>query len=66
MTDGGWLRFELDENDVLQAAAGIGPGNSVARDIRLAEKLIERGASCSPEALADPGSGLKSLLKVAA
>ncbi|MBD9638981.1 FAD-dependent oxidoreductase [Ensifer sp. ENS07] len=66
LTEGGWLRFELDENDVLQAASGIGPGNSVARDIRLAEKLIERGASCSPEALADPGSGLKSLLKVAA
>ena len=66
LADGGWLRFELDENHVLQAAAGIGPGTSVARDIRLAEKLIERGAFCAPEALADPGLGLKSLLKVAA
>ncbi len=43
------------------AAAGVGPGNAVARDIRLAEMLIARRAAPDPEMLADPAFALKSL-----
>ncbi|WP_246683615.1 NAD(P)/FAD-dependent oxidoreductase [Labrys sp. KNU-23] len=63
LPDGGWLRFELDANNRLQAAAGIGPGNAVARDIRLSEKIIEKNVVCSPDRLVDAGHGLKSFLK---
>jgi NADPH-dependent 2,4-dienoyl-CoA reductase/sulfur reductase-like enzyme len=47
----------------LVAAAAAGPANSVARDIRLAEMLIARRATPDPAALADPGVGLKSVLR---
>lgn len=57
--------FQIDAAGRLQAAAGIGPGNSVAKDIRILEKLIERGASVDPQVLADPSQNLKRLLKAA-
>ncbi|CVI57534.1 FAD-dependent oxidoreductase [Agrobacterium leguminum] len=49
----------------LVAAAGLGVGNSVARDIKLAEMLIAAGINPDPAALADPDVNLKSLLKSA-
>ena len=60
---GGAIDFALGADGRLVAAAGLGPGQAVARDIRLAEMLIEAGASPDPAALADPGVGLKALLK---
>jgi 3-phenylpropionate/trans-cinnamate dioxygenase ferredoxin reductase component len=60
---GAFVLFQLDAAGRLAAASGIGPGNAVARDIRLAEMLIERAAAPDPAALADPAVGLKSLLK---
>jgi len=45
------------------AAAAAGPGNSVARDIKLAELLIARRTAPDPAALADPGVALKSVLR---
>ncbi len=63
LPQGGWLRFELDGSGTLVAACGIGPGNAVAKDIRLAEKLIEKGAVVAPEFLADSTANLKSALK---
>jgi len=59
---GGFLLFGLDEDGRLATAAGIGPGNAVARDVRLAEMLIEQGAAPDPALLADPAAGLKTLL----
>ena len=50
---------------LLVAAAGLGPGNSIARDIRLAEMLIAAGSRPDPKVLADPAVGLKALLKTA-
>jgi len=47
------------------AASGLGPGNAVAKDVRLSEMLIERCAKPDPGALADPGIGLKTLLRAA-
>jgi 3-phenylpropionate/trans-cinnamate dioxygenase ferredoxin reductase subunit len=63
LSQGGWIRFELDGAGTLVAACGIGPGNAVAKDIRLAEKLIEKGAVVAPEFLADSTANLKSALK---
>lgn len=59
--DGVEIWFGLDAGGRLVAAAGTGPGNAVARDIRLAEMLIARRAVPDPAALADPAVALKSL-----
>lgn len=57
-----FILFHLAEDGRLVAASGIGPGNAVARDIRLAEMLIARRARPAPEALGSPEVKLKALL----
>jgi 3-phenylpropionate/trans-cinnamate dioxygenase ferredoxin reductase subunit len=61
--DGMEIWFGLSDGGRLVAAAAAGPGNSVARDIRLAEMLIARRATPDPAELADPGVALKSVLR---
>ena len=61
--DGTEIWFGLAGDGRLIAAAGIGPGNAVAKDIRLAEMLIARRAAPAPGALTDPLVTLKSLLR---
>lgn len=61
--DGADVRFGLAEDGRLLWAAGVGVGSAVARDIRVAEKLIERRATPDPQALADGTKQLKQLLK---
>lgn len=58
----GELAFYLDDG-CLVAAAGLGIGNSLAKDIKLSEMLIAAGARPDPAVLADPGVNLKALLK---
>ncbi|MET3896419.1 3-phenylpropionate/trans-cinnamate dioxygenase ferredoxin reductase subunit [Devosia sp. UYZn731] len=58
----GSILFHLSADGRLVAASGIGVGNAVARDIRLAEMLIGRGARPDVAALGDPGVRLKGLL----
>jgi len=60
----GELEFYLDGGRLV-AAAGLGPGNSLAKDIKLAEMLIAAGISPDPAVLADPAVNLKALLKSA-
>ncbi len=60
--DGAFILFHLAEDGRLVAASGIGPGNAVARDIRLAEMLIGKRAKPAPEALGSQDIKLKSLL----
>ncbi|MGV2816844.1 NAD(P)/FAD-dependent oxidoreductase [Phyllobacterium sp.] len=60
--DGAFILFHLAADGRLVAASGIGPGNSVARDIRLAEMLIARSACPDQAHLAAPDIKLKSLL----
>ncbi len=62
LDDGAFILFHLAEDGRLVAASGIGPGNAVARDIRLAEMLIAKRASPSAEALGSQAVKLKSLL----
>ena len=59
---GAFILFHLAPDGRLLAASGIGPGNTVARDIRLAEMLIAARARPDPDALASPEVKLKSLL----
>ncbi|MCJ8521537.1 3-phenylpropionate/trans-cinnamate dioxygenase ferredoxin reductase subunit [Pseudorhizobium tarimense] len=59
------LAFQRDVVGRLICAAGVGPGNRVAKDIRLAEMLIARGTHLSSDQLSDPEVNLKSLLKAA-
>jgi 3-phenylpropionate/trans-cinnamate dioxygenase ferredoxin reductase component len=62
-SEGALILFHLSADGRLMAASGIGPGNSIGRDIKLAEMLIAKGASPSAEILADPSQSLKALLK---
>jgi 3-phenylpropionate/trans-cinnamate dioxygenase ferredoxin reductase subunit len=62
MADGAFILFHLDVGGRLIAASGIGSGNAVARDIRLAEMMITAGVRPDPMALAAAETKLKSLL----
>jgi 3-phenylpropionate/trans-cinnamate dioxygenase ferredoxin reductase subunit len=59
---GAFLLFHLDAQGRLVAAGGLGSIEKTAREIKLSERLIARGAAPSPAALADPGVSLKKLL----
>jgi len=58
-----FILMYLADDGRLVGASGIGVGNAVARDIRLAEMLIAKRAAPDPRALADPAVQLKALLK---
>ena len=60
--EGAFILFHLDAGGRLIAASGIGRGNAVARDIRLAEMLIAARRHPDPAALAAPETKLKTLL----
>jgi 3-phenylpropionate/trans-cinnamate dioxygenase ferredoxin reductase subunit len=60
--DGASILFHLSADGRLVAASGIGVGNVVAKDIRLAEMLIGRAARPDVAALGDVGVKLKGLL----
>jgi 3-phenylpropionate/trans-cinnamate dioxygenase ferredoxin reductase subunit len=55
------LAFQLDDSGRLQCAAALGPGTTLAREVRLAERLIRQQARPAPEALTDPAVALRSL-----
>jgi 3-phenylpropionate/trans-cinnamate dioxygenase ferredoxin reductase component len=61
--EGALVLFHMAEDGTIKGAAGIGLGNSIGRDIKVAEMLIAKGAKPSPEILADPSQPLKALLK---
>ncbi len=62
LAEGAFVLFHLAADGRLLAASGIGPGNSIAKDVRLAEMMIARRLHPDPEALADPARNLKKLL----
>lgn len=57
-----FVLFHLSADGRLVAASGIGPGNAVARDVRLAEMLIAGRTAPAAGELARPEIKLKSLL----
>jgi 3-phenylpropionate/trans-cinnamate dioxygenase ferredoxin reductase component len=56
------IDFHLDADGRLVGASGFGPVSVVAKELKLARMLVERRRQPSPEALADAGVKLKSLL----
>ncbi len=64
--DGVEIWFGLADDGRLVAAAAVGPGNAVAKDVRLAEMLIAARAAPDPAVLSDPSVTLKSLLRAPA
>lgn len=63
-TPGGcFLLFYLDAEQRLQGACGWGEGNSIAKDIKLCERLIAQHNPLSVNALADADVPLKQLLR---
>ncbi|ROM56820.1 pyridine nucleotide-disulfide oxidoreductase [Pseudomonas canadensis] len=63
LASGGVLLFYLDADQRLHGACGWAPGNSVAKDIKLCERLISARLSLAPASLADPELSLKYLLR---
>jgi 3-phenylpropionate/trans-cinnamate dioxygenase ferredoxin reductase component len=61
--DGAVVWFGLDQQGVLVSAAAIGEGTGIAKDIRLAERLIAAGARPASNELSDPTNDLKQLVK---
>lgn len=59
----GLLLFYLDADQHLQGACGWGPGNSVAKDIKLCERLVNARIALNAAILADPDVSLKHLLR---
>ena len=60
--NGAFVLFHLGPDGRLLAASGIGTGNAVAQDIRLAEMMIAKRLAPDPAALAAPETSLKKLL----
>jgi len=63
LKDDAFIEFHIDGSGRLVGASGIGRGNAIARDIKLAEMLIAKNASPDPAVLADPDIALRGLLK---
>lgn len=61
--NGAFILFQTDATGALSSASGVGVGNAVARDISIAEKLIERAVPIAAGQLADADANLKKLLK---
>ncbi len=62
--EGALVLFHLGVDGTIKGASGIGVGNSIGRDIKVAEMLIAKNAKPSPQVLADVSQPLKLLLKV--
>ena len=60
--EGGLLVFTL-EGDTVIGAIGLGEPKAVAKDLRSAQMMMERGVNPSPEALADESIPLRKLMK---
>ena len=61
--DGDVLVFYTDAAHTLVGACGWGLSSRIAKDLKIARTLVERGISVTPDVLADPATKLKALLK---
>ncbi|PHR89038.1 MAG: ferredoxin reductase, partial [Blastopirellula sp.] len=57
------ILFQLGQDGKLFSASGLGPTGSVAKEIRIAELMMERGIQPDPSALVDAQINLKTLLR---
>lgn len=63
MGDSGRIYFHLAEDGSIVSASGIGLAGRIAKEMRLAEMLVEKQATPLRELLADPGVKLKELVR---
>ncbi len=61
--EGALVLFHMADDGAIKGVSGIGHGNSIGRDVKIAEMLIAKNAKPSPEILGDPAQPLKALLK---
>ncbi len=61
--EGALVLFHMAEDGTIKGVSGIGLGNSIGRDVKIAEMLIAKNAKPSAEILADAAQSLKALLK---
>jgi 3-phenylpropionate/trans-cinnamate dioxygenase ferredoxin reductase subunit len=61
--DGVDIRYGIDDAGRLVSVAAVGPGNAVAKDVRLAEMAIGKRVVADPVALADPTVNFKQFLR---
>ena len=61
LDDDSEILFYLDEAGALVGAAGLGQGNAVAKDVKIAQRLI--GVRVDATSLSDPTHNLKKLLR---
>lgn len=64
LPEGGLLRFGLDAEGRVLAAAAVGPASLVGHETRFAERLTARAVICAPELLAYPRGDPGKLLRV--
>ncbi|MFT3674209.1 NAD(P)/FAD-dependent oxidoreductase [Aestuariivirga sp.] len=55
--------FHLAEDGSLMGASGIGPGNAISRDIKMAEMMMAKGIKPPRDVLADAAQPLKGLIR---
>jgi len=63
LSDDAFVLFQLDQSGRIVSASGIGQGNAVAKEIKLAEMMIEREFRPPAGELGDPAVNLKAILK---
>ena len=61
--DGDVLVFYTDDQHKLVGASGWGLTSRIAKDLKIARTLVERGITATAEVLVDPATKLKALLK---
>lgn len=64
--DGGLLHCGFDAEGRFVSVAGMGRGAAVAKDVRVAQRMMERGIEPTPEQLADSGRSLRDLMRALA
>jgi 3-phenylpropionate/trans-cinnamate dioxygenase ferredoxin reductase component len=62
-SEGALVLFHMANDGTIKGVSGIGLGNSIGRDVKIAEMLIAKNAKPSLEILSDPKQPLKALLK---
>ena len=62
--EGAFVQFHLGRAGRLVAVGGYGPISVIAKDVRIAERLIAARATPSAEVLGDPAVSLKKLLRM--
>lgn len=62
-SEGALVLFHMADDGAIKGVSGIGLGNSIGRDVKIAEMLIAKNAKPSADILADPAQPLKALLK---